>query len=106
MKCAYPPARKLIDAGACVALATDYNPGSCPSQDLSLVGLLARLEMKMTLPEVFSAYTIGAAKALGISEVEGSLEVGKSANFICTEADLSDFFYSAGHMPEHTLFIC
>lgn len=106
MKCAYPPARKLIDAGACVALATDYNPGSCPSQDLSLVGLLARLEMKMTLPEVFSAYTIGAAQALGISEVEGSLEVGKNANFICTEADLSDFFYSAGYMPEHTLFIC
>lgn len=105
MKCAYPPARKLIDAGATVALATDFNPGTSPSQDLSLVGLLARLEMKMTLPEVFSAYTSGAAKALGVQDKEGSLELGKLANFICTEADLSDFFYSAGFMPKHQLFI-
>ncbi len=105
MKCAYPPARKLIDAGACVALSTDFNPGSCPSQDLSLVGLLARLEMKMTLPEVFKAYTFGAARALGIESEEGTLEIGKHANFICTDADLTDFFYSAGHMPLHSLFI-
>ena len=105
MKCAYPPARQLIDAGATVALATDYNPGSCPSQDLALVGLLARLEMKMTLPEVFKAYTFGAAKALRVHNEEGSLDVGKFANFICTEAELTDFFYSAGHTPEHQLFI-
>lgn len=105
MKCAYPPARELIDAGATVALATDYNPGSCPSQDLALVGLLARLEMKMTLPEVFKAYTRGAAEALGLAHEEGSIEVGKYANFICTDADINDFFYSAGYMPEHQLFI-
>ena len=105
MKCAYPPARQLIDAGATVALATDYNPGSCPSQDLALVGLLARLEMKMTLHEVFKAYTFGAAKALRVHHEEGSLEVGKLANFICTEAELTDFFYSAGFTPEHQLFI-
>lgn len=105
MKCAYPPARKLIDAGACVALATDYNPGSCPSQDISLVGLLARLEMKMSLPEVFKAYTFGAARALGIEEFEGTLAVGKFANFICTNAELADFFYSAGATPSHLLFI-
>lgn len=105
MKCAYPPARKLIEAGATVALATDYNPGSCPSQDLALVGLLARLEMKMTLPEVFKAYTQGAAQALGIAHEEGSIEPGKYANFICTDADLNDFFYSAGYTPEHQLFI-
>lgn len=105
MKCAYPPARKLIDAGATVALATDFNPGTCPSQDLSLVGLLARLEMKMTLPEVFKAYTEGAAKALGIFDQEGSLTVGKWANFISTSAELCDFFYSAGKTPEHQLFI-
>lgn len=105
MKCAYPPARNLIDSGATVALATDYNPGTCPTQDLSLVGLLARLEMKMTLPEVFKAYTIGAAKALGIHHEEGSLSVGKRANFISTDAELTDFFYSAGAMPSHELFI-
>ena len=105
MKLPYPPARKLIDAGACVALATDFNPGTSPSQDLSLVGLLARLEMKMTLAEVFKAYTLGAAKALRIEAEEGSLEIGKLANFICTDSELSDFFYSAGRMPPHTLFI-
>lgn len=105
LKCAFPPARKLIDAGACVALATDFNPGSCPSQDLATVGLLARLEMKMTLPEVFKAYTFGAACALGIEAEEGRLEVGKLANFISTQATLSDFFYSAGYTPEHQLFI-
>ncbi len=105
LKCKYPSARKLLDAGATVALATDFNPGSSPTQDLSLVGLLARLEMKMTLSEVFQAYTVGAAKALGISHEEGELVVGKRANFICTHAELSDFFYSAGQMPEHQLFI-
>lgn len=105
MRCAYPPARKLIDAGAKVALATDYNPGTSPSQDLSLVGLLARLEMKMTLPEVFKAYTAHAAQALGILDQEGELRIGKAANFICTEAELTDFFYSAGSTPEHQLFI-
>jgi imidazolonepropionase len=105
MKCAYPPARQLIDAGATVALATDFNPGSCPSQDLALVGLLARLEMKMTLPEVFKAYTYGAAKSLQLHHEEGSLEVGKYANFISTDGELTDFFYSAGHTPEHELFI-
>lgn len=105
LKCAYPPARKLLDAGAVVALSTDFNPGSCPSQDLALVGLLARLEMKMTLPEVFTAYTYGAAKALGIESEEGRIEVGKSANFISTFGDFTDFFYSAGLMPEHQLYI-
>ena len=98
-------ARKLIEAGAKVALATDFNPGSCPSQDLALVGLLARLEMKMTLPEVFEAYTKNAAAALGLEAEEGSFEVGKLANFICTDADLTDFFYSAGFTPDHQLFI-
>jgi imidazolonepropionase len=105
MKCAYPPARKLIDSGATVALSTDFNPGSCPSQDLMLVGLLARLEMKMTLPEIFQAYTKNAARALGLSHEEGELSVGKYANFICTEANTSDFFYSAGQVPKHNLFI-
>jgi imidazolonepropionase len=96
MKCAYPPARKLIDAGARVALATDFNPGTCPSQDLNLVGLLARLEMKMTLPEVLSAYTVGASHALNLAASKGSLEAGKDADFICIEDDWTSLFYSAG----------
>lgn len=95
MKCAYPPARKLIDAGARVALATDFNPGTCPSQDIQLVGLLARLEMKMTLPEVIVAYTLGASHALRRSHIEGSLEVGKAAHFIFLEDSYQSLFYSS-----------
>jgi imidazolonepropionase len=99
MKCAYPPARKLIEAGGRVALATDFNPGTCPSQDLALVGLLARLEMKMTLPEVIAAYTIGSSFALGLQKEIGSLEIGKYADFVCTNKDWTSLFYSAGSLP-------
>ena len=105
MRCNYPPARKLIDAGVEVALATDFNPGSCPTQDLMLVGLLARLEMKMSLPEVFRAYTVGAARALGLHDLEGELSVGKKSQFMVTDAELTDFFYSAGKMPKHQLYL-
>lgn len=104
MKCPYPPARKLIDAGAEVALATDFNPGTCPTQDLMLVGVLARLEMKMTLPEVFRAYTINAARALGLSD-QGQLLAGKKAQFLVTDAALTDFFYHAGKVPKHHLYL-
>ncbi|WP_413290599.1 imidazolonepropionase [Bdellovibrio sp. HCB337] len=96
MKCKYPPARKLIDAGARVALATDFNPGTSPTQDVNLVGLLARLEMKMTLPEVISAYTVGASYALKLQSEVGSLEVGKHADFLCTDKDWQQLFYSIG----------
>jgi imidazolonepropionase len=96
MKCAYPPARKLIDAGARIALATDFNPGTCPSQDISLVGLLARLEMKMSLPEVIAAYTVGAAHALGLQDQIGSLEPEKYADFIGSDQEWTSLFYSAG----------
>ena len=99
MKCSYPPARALIDAGARVALATDFNPGTCPTQDLSLVGVLARIEMKMSLAEVISAYTIGGAFALGLQDEMGSLEVGKSANFIVLNSNLDELFYQIGQSP-------
>jgi imidazolonepropionase len=96
MKSKYPPARKLIEAGARVALATDFNPGTSPTQDLNLVGLLARLEMKMTLPEVIAAYTVGAAYALERSHEVGSLELGKCADLICTDVSWQELFYSVG----------
>lgn len=98
LRCPYPKARELIDAGACVALATDFNPGSSPTQDLALIGLLARLEMKMTLPEVIAAYTVGASRALGLGEIIGSLEPGKSADFIFSDQGWNEFFYSVGAM--------
>lgn len=99
MKIPYPPARKLIDAGACVALATDYNPGTSPTQDLSFVGMLARLEMQMTLPEVLAAYTFNAAKALSLQNMKGSLQTSKNADFVVLDGDLTDLFYKIGHFP-------
>ncbi len=95
MRCSYPKARQLIGEGARVAVATDFNPGSSPSQNVSLTGLLARLEMKMTLPEVIAAYTVGASFALNKNSLVGSLEVGKSADFVMTSLDWSELFYSA-----------
>jgi imidazolonepropionase len=97
MRCSYPPARKLIDAGARVALATDFNPGTSPTQDVNLVGLLARIEMKMSLPEVIAAYTVGAAYALNLQTKVGSLELGKYADFICSEKCWREMFYSIGN---------
>lgn len=94
----YPPARRLIDQGARVALATDFNPGSSPTQDLSFVGVLARVMMGMKLPEVLAAYTFNAAKALGLSESCGSLEVGKRADFISV-SHWRELFYQVGHHP-------
>jgi len=99
LKMQYPRARKLIDDGARVALSTDFNPGTSPTQDLSLVGVLARLEMKMSLPEVFAAYTLNAAFALGKQAELGSLTIGKDADFVVTSAAWTDFFYNVGEHP-------
>lgn len=96
MKCPYPPARKLIDEGALVALATDFNPGTCPTQDMALVGLLARLEMKMTLPEVIGAYTVGAAHALARQMDQGYLLPGAQANMAGFLMDWTELFYNPG----------
>ncbi|WP_374029993.1 imidazolonepropionase [Bdellovibrio bacteriovorus] len=104
MKTKYPAAREMIAAGARVALATDFNPGTSPTQDLNLVGLLARLEMKMTLPEVIAAYTVGAAHALNLHNEVGSLEVGKSADILCIDQDWQTLFYSVGERSEKMVF--
>ncbi|MGE0634493.1 MAG: imidazolonepropionase, partial [Pseudobdellovibrionaceae bacterium] len=104
MKCAYPKAREMIDTGVRVALATDYNPGTSPTQDLALVGLLARLEMKMSLPEVWSAYTVGAAHALNLENSRGALTSGRDADFLCSEDSWKNFFYQAGCTPISSLF--
>ena len=103
MKCKYPPARQLIDNGARVALATDFNPGSSPTQDLSLVGLLARLEMKMTLPEVIASYTYNAWKSLyPHCDIKNGFW---SADFISTGLCWTDLFYSVGQkMSDEIIF--
>ena len=105
MKCKYPPAKKMIEAGVRVALATDFNPGTCPSQDIAAVGLLARIEMGMSLPQVLSAYTFGAASALNLQRQIGSLELGKHADFVSMDADWTSLFYSLGSMPIQKIYI-
>ena len=76
----YPPARKLIDAGVPVALATDYNPGSSPTASMPMILSIACTQMKMTPAEALAASTINGAHALGLAETKGSLEPGKDAD--------------------------
>lgn len=99
LKMRYPPAQEMIRAGVRVALATDFNPGTSPTQDLSLVGVLARLNMGLSLPQVIAAYTVGAAHALGKSTDLGSLEEGKSCDFAVLDGSWKSLFYSIGHHP-------
>nr|HPI41475.1 amidohydrolase family protein [Pseudobdellovibrionaceae bacterium] len=96
MKCNYPPAKKMIEQGVRVALSTDFNPGSSPSLDLQLAGVLARLQMEMSLPQVLAAYSVGASFALGLEKEIGSLEVGKYADFIGTSKSWQESFYTPG----------
>ncbi|MBE8162978.1 MAG: imidazolonepropionase [Bdellovibrionaceae bacterium] len=95
LKMPYPQARKFLDAGARVALATDYNPGTCPCNNIEFIGLLARLEMNMTIEEVVAAYTVSAAYALGMQNTVGSLQVGKQADFISLNKPYDELFYSS-----------
>lgn len=81
----YPPARKMIDAGLPVAMASDYNPGSSPSGDMKFVMSLGCIKMRMTPEEVINATTINSAYAMGLSEVVGSIARGKLANFFITK---------------------
>jgi len=76
----YPPARKLIDAGVPVALATDYNPGSSPTPSMPFVMSLACTHMKMTPAEAIAASTINGAWALRLQHRKGSIEPGKDAD--------------------------
>ena len=76
----YPPARKLIDAGVAVALATDYNPGTSPTPSMPFVLSLACTHMKMTPAEAIAAATINGACALGLQTLKGSVEARKDAD--------------------------
>ena len=81
----YPPARKMIDNGLPVALATDYNPGSSPSGNMSFVIALACIKMKMLPEEAINAATINGAIAMQVQDQLGSIERGKIASFFITK---------------------
>ena len=82
----FPPARKLIDAGVPVSLATDYNPGSSPTPSMPFVLSLACTHMKMSSAEAIAAATINGACALRLQERKGSIEPGKDADLAVFEA--------------------
>jgi imidazolonepropionase len=80
-----PPARRMIDAGLAVALASDYNPGSSPSGNMKLIMSLGCIKLRMLPEEVINAVTINSAYAMGISETHGSIARGKVANLFITK---------------------
>ncbi|MBR2976616.1 MAG: imidazolonepropionase [Alistipes sp.] len=81
----YPPARKMIDSGLAVALASDFNPGTAPSGNMRFVVSLASIKMKMTPAEALNAATLNSAAAMGESRDYGSITRGKVANFYTTK---------------------
>ncbi len=97
----YQPARKMIDAGLPVCLATDYNPGSCPSGNVPLLLTIACTQLKMTPEETINAVTINGAAALELTDTMGSIAVGKKANLILTQPAPSVAYipYDYGNNP-------
>ena len=94
----YPPARKMIDSGLPITLASDYNPGSSPSGNIEFILSLACIKLKMTPEEAINALTINGAHAMEVQNELGSIEKGKIANLIITEKLPSNAFipYSFG----------
>lgn len=82
MNVPYAPARRMVELGCTVALASDYNPGSCPVYKIPFLIALACMNLKLTIEEALAAATINAAAAIGMQEQVGSLEVGKQADFL------------------------
>ena len=81
----WPPARQMIDAGLPVAVASDFNPGSCPSGNMNQMISLLCIAHKMTPEEAINAATINSAYAMGLSDSHGSISPGKKANLIITK---------------------
>jgi len=99
----FPPARKLVDAGAVVALASNFNPGSCPSPSMPLVVALACLQMGLTPAEALNAATVNGAYALGLERV-GALEPGSRADLLVLNVpDYRMLPYYFGDNPVRTV---
>lgn len=94
---AFAPARAMVEAGVPVAMASDFNPGSCPCLNLQLVINLGCLRYRLTPEEALTAVTLNGAAAIGMAEKAGSLEPGKQADLVIWEAeDLNQLCYRMG----------
>lgn len=101
----YAPARGMLDAGCAVALASDFNPGSCPILSMPLIQAIACSQMRLSPAEALAASTINAAWALGLGDVAGSLAPGKAADFLVLDGDDHRLVpYRAGHPPVAEVF--
>ena len=99
-KNSYAPARKLIDSNITVALATDFNPGSCHIQSMPFIITLAVMKMQMTVEEAFLAATLHGAQAIGLQDEIGSIAVGKKADIILWDiSSLSEIPYYVSDHP-------
>jgi len=87
----YTPARRMLDAGLPLALATDFNPGTTPSGNMNFVVATACIKMKMTPEEAINAATINGAYAMGIEKTHGSITLGKKANIIISK-EVTSFY--------------
>lgn len=93
----YPPARKLIENNLPVALATDFNPGSCMTENMQIIMSLASIKMKMSVEEIINSVTINAAYAINLQNAVGSIEKGKQADFIIFDTpSYKDIIYNFG----------
>lgn len=103
----YTPARKLIDAGLPLAIATDFNPGSAPSGNMNFIVSAACVKLRMTPEEAINAATINGAYAMGISNMYGSITRGKKANLIITKPlkHYSEIPYAFAHNPVEQVIV-
>ncbi len=107
IKIPYTPARKIIDAGLPLAIATDYNPGTAPCSNMNLMVSLACVNMAMTPEEAIHAATINGAYAMDVSHQLGTITAGKDASFFITREMPSMAYlpYSIGHSMVEEMFI-
>jgi imidazolonepropionase len=102
-----PPARKMIDAGLAIAIASDYNPGSSPSGNMNFMLSLACIQYKMRPEEAINAATINSAYAMGLQKTHGSICIGKQANVFITREipGYSSIPYAFGSNPVETVIL-
>ena len=108
LRMAYQPARKLIEAGCGVALASDFNPGSSPSGNMNFVVALSCIQMRMLPEEAINAATMNGAAAMELQNEVGNITVGKKANLIVTKpvSSLAYLPYSFGNNLIERVMLC